>query len=251
MAPSPEREKFQKLSVFYPMWNEEDYIERAMRFGKRACEDLVESGDIADYELIIIDDKSTDRTPEIADAMAAADPHVRVIHHDRNRKLGGSMKTGFAAATGDLVLYTDADLPFDMDELPRAVRLLRDYEVDIISAYRFDRTGEGSLRSIYTFVYNTLIKALFGVKVRDINFAFKLCRRRIFEHVELKSEGSFIDAELIIRSTRLGYEIMQMGVDYFPRTRGVSTLSSPGVIVTMLKEMWGLRKDLDGIQKVR
>jgi glycosyltransferase involved in cell wall biosynthesis len=251
MAPSPEREKFQKLSVFYPMWNEEDYIERAMRFGKRACEDLVESGDIADYELIIIDDKSTDRTPEIADAMAAADPHVRVIHHDRNRKLGGSMKTGFAAATGDLVLYTDADLPFDMDELPRAVRLLRDYEVDIISAYRFDRTGEGSLRAVYTFVYNGLIKALFGVKVRDINFAFKLCRRRIFEHVQLKSEGSFIDAELVIRATRMGYEIMQMGVDYFPRTRGESTLSSPGVILKILREMWSLRTELHEIQKVR
>jgi glycosyltransferase involved in cell wall biosynthesis len=251
MTPLPEREKFQKLSVFYPMWNEEDYIERAMRFGKRACEDLVESGDIADYELIVIDDKSTDRTGEIADAMALADPHVRVIHHERNRKLGGSMKTGFAAATGDLVLYTDADLPFDMEELPRAVRLLRDYEVDIISAYRFDRTGEGSLRAVYTFVYNGLIKALFGVKVRDINFAFKLCRRRIFDHIELKSEGSFIDAELVIRATRMGYEIMQMGVDYFPRTRGESTLSSPGIIVTILKEMWSLRKDLQGIQKVR
>ena len=251
MTPSPDREKFQKLSVFYPMWNEEDYIERALRFGRRACEDLVESGDIADYELIIIDDKSTDRTPEIADAMAAADPHVRVIHHERNRKLGGSMKTGFAAATGDLVLYTDADLPFDMEELPRAVRLLRDYEVDIITAYRFDRTGEGSLRAVYTFVYNGLIKALFGVKVRDINFAFKLCRRRIFEEVHLKSEGSFIDAELIIRATRMGYEIMQMGVDYFPRTRGESTLSSPGVILKIVNEMWSLRADLKGIQKVR
>ena len=251
MASSPDREKFQKLSVFYPMWNEQDYIERALRFGKRACEDLVESGDIADYELIIIDDKSTDRTPWIADAMAAADPHIRVIHHERNRKLGGSMKTGFAAATGDLVLYTDADLPFDMDELPRAVRLLRDYEVDIISAYRFDRTGEGSLRAVYTFVYNGLIKALFGVKVRDINFAFKLCRRKIFEHIELKSEGSFIDAELIIRATRMGYEIMQMGVDYFPRTRGESTLSSPGVILTIVKEMWSLRADLQHVEKVK
>ncbi len=251
MAPSAERETFQKLSVFYPMWNEQDYIERAMRFGKRACEGLVESGDIADYELIIIADKSTDRTAQIADQLAAADPHIRVIHHERNRKLGGSMKTGFAAATGDLVLYTDADLPFDMDELPRAVRLLRDYEVDIISAYRFDRTGEGSLRAIYTFVYNGLIKALFGVKVRDINFAFKLCRRRIFEHVELKSEGSFIDAELVIRSTRMGYEIMQMGVDYFPRTRGESTLSSPGVIFTILKEMWSLRADLQHVEKVK
>lgn len=244
-------ETFQKLSVFYPMWNEEYYIERALKFGARACEGLIERGDIADYELIVVDDKSSDRTGEIADRLAAEDPHIRVIHHERNRKLGGSMKTGFQAATGDLVLYTDADLPFDMAELPRAVRLLREYDVDIISAYRFDRTGEGLLRGVYTWVYNGLIKALFGVKVRDINFAFKLCRSRIFEHVELKSEGSFIDAELVIRSTRLGYEIMQMGVDYFPRTRGESTLSSPGVIFTILKEMWSLRGDLEGIQKVR
>ena len=247
----PPTEVFQKLSVFYPMWNEEDYIERALTFGRRACERLVERGDILDYELIVVDDASTDRTAEIAERLAADDPRVRVIHHEKNRKLGGSMKTGFAAATGDLVLYTDADLPFDMHELPRAVRLLREYDVDIISAYRFDRTGEGTLRALYTFVYNALIKTLFGVKVRDINFAFKLCRRRIFDHVELKSEGSFIDAELVIRSTRLGYEIMQMGVDYFPRTRGVSTLSSPGVIVTILREMWSLRTDLEGIQKVR
>ena len=106
------------------------------------------------------------------------------------------MKTGFATATGDLILYTDADLPFDMAELPRAVRLMRDYDADIVSAYRFDRTGEGYLRTVYTFIYNLLIRTLFDVKARDINFAFKLCRSRIFEHVQLRSEGSFIDAEL-------------------------------------------------------
>ena len=75
---TPHGPTFHKLSVFYPMWNEEDYIERALAFGKRACEGLIERGDIADYELIVIDDKSTDRTPELADALAAADPHVRV-----------------------------------------------------------------------------------------------------------------------------------------------------------------------------
>jgi glycosyltransferase involved in cell wall biosynthesis len=244
-------ERFEKLSIFFPMWNEELYLHRAVRAAKEISEQLLGDKEIGDYELIVIDDASTDRTGEYADDLAAVDTHVRVVHHQRNRKLGGSIKSGFAAATGDLVLYTDADLPFDMEELPRAVRLLRDYEVDIISAYRFDRTGEGSLRAVYTFVYNGLIKALFGVKVRDINFAFKLCRRRIFDHIELKSEGSFIDAELVIRATRMGYEIMQMGVDYFPRTRGESTLSSPGIIVTILKEMWSLRKDLQGIQKVR
>ncbi len=245
-----ELETFQKLSVFYPMWNEEDYIERALAFGQHACQQLLDDGIIRDYELIVVDDASTDRTPEIADRLAADDERIRVVHHPVNRKLGGAMKTGFSEATGDLVLYTDADLPFDMAELHRAVRLLREYEVDIISAYRFDRTGEGSLRSIYTWVYNGLIKAMFGVRVRDINFAFKLCRRRIFDHVTLESEGSFVDAELIIRSTRLGFEVMQMGVDYFPRTRGESTLSSPAVILTILREMWTLRKDLQRIEPI-
>jgi glycosyltransferase involved in cell wall biosynthesis len=238
---------FEKLSVFYPMWNEEAYIERALLFGKRACEKLVAEGDILDYELIVVDDASTDATGAIADELAAHDERIRVVHHAKNRKLGGSMKTGFAEATGDLVLYTDADLPFDMNELPRAVRLMREYGVDIVSAYRFDRTGEGSLRAVYTLVYNALVKALFGVRVRDINFAFKLCRRRIFDHVELRSEGSFVDAELIIRSTRLGFEMLQFGVDYFPRTRGESTLSSPSVIVTILREMVELRRELAGI----
>jgi glycosyltransferase involved in cell wall biosynthesis len=241
---------FEKLSIFYPMWNEEEYIERALTAGRRACEQLVSSGDIGDYELIVVDDASTDRTGPIADRLAAEDPRVRVVHHPRNRKLGGAIKTGFATATGDVILYTDADLPFDMAELPRAVRLLREYDADIVSAYRFDRTGEGYLRSIYTFVYNLLIRTLFDVKARDINFAFKLCRARVFDHVELRSEGSFIDAELVIRATRLGYEMLQFGVDYFPRTRGVSTLSSPSVITTILREMWQLRGDLEEIRPV-
>ncbi len=251
VAGAESRERFEKLSIFYPMWNEEMYIERALDAGHRAARKMIATGEIADYELIVIDDASTDQTGAIADRLAAEDRHVRVVHHAKNRKLGGAIKTGFAAATGDLILYTDADLPFDMAELPRAVRLLSDYDVDLVSAYRFDRTGEGYLRLVYTFVYNLLIRSMFGVKARDINFAFKLCRARLFDHVELRSEGSFIDAELVIRSTRLGFEMLQFGVDYFPRTRGESTLSSPGVIFTILREMRELRSDLDGIEPVR
>ncbi|MEY3034239.1 MAG: hypothetical protein RLZ86_861, partial [Actinomycetota bacterium] len=86
------------------------------------------------------------------------------------------------------------------------------------------------------------------LKMRDVNFAFKLCRRRIFDHVELKSEGSFIDAELVVRAHKFGYHIVQFGVDYFPRTRGVSTLSSPSVIVKILREMWQLRRELRAIR---
>jgi len=241
---------FSKLSIFFPMWNEQEYIERALEAGGAACEDLVGAAEINDYELIVVDDASTDNTAQLADQLAAANPRIRVVHHPVNRKLGGSIKTGFASATGDLVLYTDADLPFDFAELAKALRIMRLYESDIVSAYRHDRTDEGSSRAIYTFFYNLLIRLMFGVKMRDINFAFKLCKRRIFDHIELHSEGSFIDAELVIRAKKLGYTVTQFGVDYFPRTRGVSTLSSPAIILKILGEMRELRGELRKITKV-
>jgi glycosyltransferase involved in cell wall biosynthesis len=247
VRPLLESERFGTLSIFFPMWNEEEYIHRAVRAAKEICDDLVEAGEIGDYELIVVDDASTDRTGELADELAAADTHIRVVHHPSNRRLGGSIKSGFAAATGDLVLYTDADLPFEMIELVRAIRVMRTYEADIVSAYRLDRTGEGPRRAVYSWVYNWLIQLSFGTRLRDINFAFKLCRRCVLDHVTLSSEGSFIDAELVIRAQKAGFSIVQIGVDYFPRTRGVSTLSSPAVIRTMLGEMARLRGELKAL----
>ena len=236
--------KVDLLSVFFPMWNEQDYVERAVRAAEEECQRLVDTGEIAAYELVIVDDCSTDRTPEIADALAAADPRIRVVHHPVNRGLGGSIKTGFESVRGDVVLYTDADLPFEMLELGRALRVLRHYEADMVSAYRLDRTGEGPRRAIYSFVYNTLVRLTFGTRVRDINFAFKLVRRRVLDVARPVSEGSFIDAELVIRAQKLGFHIVQIGVDYFPRSRGVSTLSSLAVIRRMLREMRELRAEL-------
>lgn len=246
-----EGERAKKLSIFFPMWNEELYIGKALRASKEVCEQLVADGEVLDYELIVVDDASTDATGRLADGYADADPHVRVIHHARNRKLGGSIKSGFAAATGDLVLYTDADLPFEMIELLRAVRVLRTYEADVVSAYRLDRTGEGPRRAVYSWIYNWLVQLTFGTRLRDVNFAFKLVRRRVLDHVVLRSEGSFIDAELVIRAQRSGFSIVQIGVDYFPRTRGVSTLSSFAVIRTMLGEMLRLRRELRSVEPVR
>jgi glycosyltransferase involved in cell wall biosynthesis len=239
---------FESLTIFYPMWNEEATIERAVAAAFDAGDRLVASGQVERYDVLIVDDASTDGTGAIADAMAAADPRVSVVHHPTNRKLGGSLKTGFANATGELILYTDADLPFDMVEATKAVRLMRIYEADIVSAYRFDRTGEGARRLIYSYVYNHLVQTMFGLRLRDMNFAFKLVRRSVFDNVELRSEGSFIDVELLARAQRLGFRIVQFGVDYFPRTRGISTLSSNGVILTIVKEMLGLRSDLQALQ---
>lgn len=239
---------FRKLSVFFPMWNEQDYIVRAVDAAREECDDLMASGDISDYEVIVVDDASTDRTGEIAADLAARDPRVKVVTHPENRKLGGSMKSGFEAATGDLVLYTDADLPFDMHDVHKAIRLLRYYDADVVSAYRFDRTGEGWVRTVYSSLYNGLVRVLFGVRFRDINFAFKLCRTSIFDKVTLRSEGSFIDAELIVKAKRHGFEVIQFGVDYFPRTRGVSTLSSPAVIAKILREAFSLRREIRRIK---
>ena len=238
----------ESLTIFFPAWNEEETIERAVAAAFDAGDGLVASGEIEWFEVLIIDDASTDRTPEIADKLAAENDRVRVVHHERNRKLGGSLRTGFAEARGELVLYTDADLPFDMAEAAKAVRLLRIYDADIVSAFRFDRTGEGPRRLVYSYVYNHLVQLLFGLRLRDMNFAFKLVRRRVLELVDLQSEGSFIDVELLARAQKMGFSIIQFGVDYFPRTRGISTLSSNSVILKILSEMRSLRADLAALQ---
>lgn len=239
--------RFEKFSVFFPMWNEEEYLQRALNAATELGDELIAQNTVADYEMIIVNDASTDATAKLADEAAAANSRVVVVHHPINRKLGGSIKSGFAAATGDVVLYTDADLPFDFREVHKAMRLMNQYESDIVAAYRFDRTGEGYVRVVYSFFYNLLVRALFGCRFRDVNFAFKLVRRGVLQKVRLTSEGSFIDAELMVSARKLGMNVVQFGVDYFPRTRGVSTLSSPSVIVKILKEAWALRSHLNAL----
>jgi glycosyltransferase involved in cell wall biosynthesis len=221
------------------MYNEEAYVERAVAAARTVLE-----AHLPDWEIVVVDDASTDRTAEMALALAAAEPRVRVVRNPVNRRLGGALKAGYAAATKDLVFYTDADLPVDLQQLPRAVRLLQYQEADVVAAYRFDRTSEGWLRALYTFGYNHLVRALFGIRVRDVNFAFKLFRRSLLGRFPLRSEGSFIDAEFLVRATRAGCPIIQIGLDYFPRTRGTSTLASFGVIATILREMLVLLPEL-------
>jgi glycosyltransferase involved in cell wall biosynthesis len=215
-----------------PMFNEQENIEHAIACAVSALE--LYGGD---YEIILVDDASTDRSPEIARRLAAENPRIRILRHEVNRKLGGSLKTGFAAATKDVVVYMDADLPFDPHVIGPALRALEVTRADIIAGYRLDRTSEGLRRTIYSYLYNTLIGLLFGWPHRDINFSFKLMRREVLEAIELRSEGSLIDAELIVKAKNLGFMIQQFGLDYFPRSRGESTLSSPSVIVKILREL--------------
>jgi glycosyltransferase involved in cell wall biosynthesis len=221
------------------MYNEEEYVERAVTAARDALEELR-----ADFEIVIVNDASTDRTGERADALAGADPRVRVAHNERNRTLGGTLRRGYSLAAKELVLYSDADLPFDFREVGRAIHLLEYQHADVLSAYRFDRTSEGLLRTVYTLAYSALVRTLFRLRLRDINFSFKLFRRALLERIELKSEGSFIDAEFLLRTRRANATIIQMGVDYFPRVRGVSNLASPAVIAGILREMARLWREL-------
>jgi glycosyltransferase involved in cell wall biosynthesis len=191
----------------------------------------------SEWEVVLVDDASTDGTGALADAQALADARVRVLHNPRNRSLGGSLRAGLGAARGAVVLYTDADLPADLEQLPRALHLLDYQDADLLAGYRFDRTGEGWRRALLARSYNLTLRLLFGLRVRDVNFAFKLVRRRLLDRIVLTSEGSFIDAELVLRARRAGARVIQMGLDYFPRAGGASTLSSPRVVLGILREM--------------
>jgi glycosyltransferase involved in cell wall biosynthesis len=220
------------VSLVIPMFNEEENIEHAIACAVEALEECSD-----DWEIIIVDDASTDLSAEIVERLSAADRRIRLLRHQANQKLGGTLRTGYAAVTKSLAVYMDADLPFDPHVIGRAIQALRVTRADMIAGYRLDRTAEGLRRTVYSYLYNSLIGLLFGWPHRDINFSFKLMRREVLQAVELRSEGSLIDAELIVKAKNLGFVIQQLGLDYYPRTRGLSTLSSPAVIGKILREL--------------
>ncbi len=225
----------ERLSLVFPMWNEEELASHTVERAQHTGEALVAAATIASFEIVLVDDGSTDATPRLVDEAAAGDPRVTVVHHERNRGLGAAVRSGFDAATGSLVLYTDSDLPVDLDQVSTLIDLLRSDGADLLSAYRLNRGDRR--RGAYSAVYNLLVRIVLGLHVRDVNFACKLVTRRVLDAMQLRSEGSFIDAELLARASRLGFVIIQTPLEYFPRTRGTSTLSSARTIRGILAEM--------------
>lgn len=217
------------LSIVYPMYNEKDNIIDAVTEGLRVGRQLT-----SQLEIIVVDDASTDGSGEIAEALAVRYAEVRVLHHTHNRKLGGALRTGFAAARHDWILYIDSDLPLRMDDIVIAESLTA--HADIIIAWRKIR-GENWMRKVMSFCYNRLIRLTFHMKVRDINFSFKLFKRSLYEQFTLTSEGSFIDAELLLEMRRVGAVLAEVGLNCYPRKAGVSTLARLGIILKILAEM--------------
>lgn len=224
------------VSVFFPCYNESENIERVVVKAVEVMEKVC-----GDFEVIIVDDGSSDGTREISDRLARSIEQVRVIRHETNSGYGSALQSGFRGATKELVFYTDGDGQFDISELPGLLGLID--ECDIVSCYRLDRK-EGFIRKLNAFCWGKLVCFVFGIKIRDIDCAFKLFKRSIFDNIIMQSTGALIDAEILARCVKKGYKIVQRGVHHYPRVAGSSTGANISVIFRAFKELLRLRKDI-------
>ncbi|MCE5340781.1 MAG: glycosyltransferase family 2 protein [Planctomycetaceae bacterium] len=224
------------LSVFFPCYNEQDNIERV---AKSAIE-LLESLGI-DYEVILVDDGSKDDTGKIADRLAAENNHIKVVHHSPNKGYGAALQSGFKAATKEYVFYTDGDGQFDIKELPLLFKYTGEY--DIVTGFRINRQ-DNIMRKLNAFCWTTMVNILFGMKIKDMDCAFKLYKRKIFDEITLKSTGALINTEIFARFNNKGYKVYQLGVHHYPRTAGTQTGANLKVILRAFKELFALYKQI-------
>lgn len=217
------------ITLFYPMYNELKSVayitHKALTVLKAVCED---------FEILIIDDGSSDGSEKLAEELAAKNPNVRVIHHERNQGYGQALRTGFASASKDVVIYTDCDEPADLWLIPAVLTQMDEH--DMVIGYRLNR-WEGVRRFLYSKIYNNLIRILFGVKARDINFSFKAIKRDALQKLHLAAGSVFIDGELLAEAARHQLRIYELPVVYQPRKYGVSHFNSLRAATYTLQEI--------------
>jgi len=224
------------ISVFFPCYNEQDNVAATVN---KALEVLEKTG--ADFEVIIVNDGSGDSTGRIADKIAEENSRVKVVHHQTNLGYGAALRSGFKAATKAIVFYTDGDGQFDISEMPPLLGLIKQY--DIVSCYRLNRQ-DNIIRKINGWCWSKLGCILFGMNLRDIDCAFKLYKREIFDNIKLSSTGALIDTEVLARAVRKGYTITQKGVHHYPRTAGAQTGANLKVIFRAFKELFKLHRQI-------
>lgn len=195
-----------------------------------------------EYEIIIVNDGSQDRTAEIADHLAQENSCIRVIHHQKNQGYGGALQSGLYNARYGWIFFSDSDGQFDLNELTNFAREVHD--ADLVIGYRLQR-AEGFGRILNAKLWSGLMRLLFGLKVKDVDCAFKLIRREVIERIpRLESNGALISAELLIKAQRAGFKIKELGVGHFKDEAGGSTGANPKVILRAFQELWKLRKEL-------
>ncbi len=230
------------LSFFFPAYDEEDNVQAMV---EHALAVLPRFAD--DFEIVVVDDGSRDRTGAIADGLAQRHGAVRVIHHATNRGYGGAIRTGLASATMPYVFYTDGDRQFDLGDLALMLPALAG--VDVVVGYRLVRR-DPLRRRVLAWVYNRLIRLLFAGGWRDVDCAYKLFRREVFDRVPLDrvhSNGAFFSPELLITLRSAGIRMREVGVPHHPRELGQPKGAPPRVILRAIGDLLRLRLRLWGV----
>ena len=234
-SPSPRPAWPHSVSAVLPAFNESAVIADVVRGADRA---LIAAG-LAEHEVIVVDDGSTDGTGALLEALCSEVASLRVVHHPANRGYGGALRSGFEAATMDAVWLMDGDGQFDPADLPLLLAVA-DTET-VVAGYRRHRE-DPLMRRLNHNAFFALVRLSFGHTVRDVNCAFKLFPRKAGQG--LHADGAMISTELIIRARQAGLAIAEVAIPHHPRTAGTPTGANPRVVVRAFQELWTMRVGL-------
>ncbi len=227
-----------RVSFVLPAYNEEANVVRAVESTALIAEQCC-----AEYEIIVVDDGSHDRTPELVAALGRRDTRVRLAQHETNLGYGEALHTGFATAQLDFVFFTDADNQFDMNDFPRLLAWAN--EADCVAGYR-ERRQDPRLRRLNAWLWNRLVRMLFYVPVRDIDCAFKLFRRSALNEMTIESHGAMVNTEIMVKLARAGRSVVEVPVTHLPRTAGTASGANVRVITRAFREIARMYSRLSG-----
>lgn len=231
------RRKLTSLSIFMPAYNEEGNIAATLIDATKAAKSIT-----SDYEIIVVNDGSRDRTAEIVREMGKLDPHLRLVSHPHNKGYGAAVKTGLKTARKDWIFFTDSDGQFHYDELTRFVEAT--VHADLVMGYRKKRMDPFHR----VFVAQVLLKiwnfVLFGLTVRDVDCAYKLFPKTLRDQIKLRSESAITVTEFIIKAKLAGARIKQLPVTHYPRRFGEQTGGNWRVIAKAARESFAVYKEL-------
>ncbi|HUS60362.1 MAG TPA: glycosyltransferase family 2 protein [Nevskiaceae bacterium] len=233
--------KIDQLSVFFPAYNEEANIGATVTKTTKILPKIAKK-----WEIIVVNDGSKDKTGEIVEELIEKDKRIRMITHSPNRGYGAALKSGFYNSQYEWIAFTDADGQFDFSEINGFIEKQRQTKADLVIGYYLKRQ-EPFYRLWGSKVWQLVVFLLFGLRVRDIDCAFKLIRREVIEKIpKLEAErGPFISSELLIKAKKMGFKIVELGVHHYPRTVGAATGASLRVILSGLTDLFKLRKKLN------
>jgi len=229
------RSRIGELSYFFPVHNEAANVPGLVEEALATLPELA-----ATFEIVIVDDGSKDETPGIADALAAAHPEVRAVHHPTNLGYGAALRSGFAASRYANLAFTDGDRQFKVADLGRLIDRVQAGGVDAVVGYRIKR-ADPLVRTVYARLYQLANRIFFGLTVRDVDCACKLFSRASLEDVNVESGGAFFSAELLIKLRARGRRVVEVGIPHYPRTAGRPTGAKPQVVLRAVRDFWLLR----------